>query len=190
MTGYYSIVIILLIELFIFISEIILASVFKKNKILKRNNPLEDTDIIDLKKGFRTNISIFRLSLFVVYFVLIVLFFDSGTDNFIEELILYILGGVLVYMVSIMNSKVFIFYDLFFVISSPFNFFRKDLIIYYDSIEDYHIYRALYNSFYLKLFLKESKIKYIHFSGSYLPKNDLALNTILKRKTEIDTDID
>ena len=95
MTGYYSIVIILLIELFIFISEIILASVFKKNKILKRNNPLEDTDIIDLKKGFRTNISIFRLSLFVVYFVLIVLFFDSGTDNFIEELILYILGGVL-----------------------------------------------------------------------------------------------
>jgi hypothetical protein len=32
--------------------------------------------------------------------------------------------------------------------------------------------------------MKDSKVKYIHFSGSYLPKNDLALSIILKRKTE------
>ncbi len=189
MIAYSSILIILLVELFIFISEIVLASASKKNKVLKGINPLENDEIIDLKKGFRTNISIFRLSLFIVYVVLVVLLFNFSSDNFIEELILYILVGALVYMVSIMNSKIFVFYDTYFVISSPFNFFRKDVIINYNSIEDYNIYRALYNSFYLKLFLKDSEIKYIHFSGSYLPKNDLTLKAILEYKTNIEKDI-
>jgi hypothetical protein len=78
MTGYYSILIILVVELFIFIGEIVLASGFKKNKALKATNPFENTNIIDLQKGFRTNISIFRFSLFLVYVVLVVLFFNSA----------------------------------------------------------------------------------------------------------------
>jgi hypothetical protein len=189
MIGYKSILIILLGELLIFITEIILASVFKKNKALKKANPFENNKFIDLKKGFRTNISIFRFSLFLVYIILIVLFFNSGSDNFFEELILYILAGALIYMVSVMNSKIFVFYESYFIVSSPFNPLRKNLIVNYNSIEDYHIYRALYNSFYLKIVLKDSTKRYIHFSGAYLPKNDLALKVILKHKTNIEKEI-
>ena len=123
----------------------------------------------------------------MVYVVLIVLFFNTGSENLVEELILYILGGILIYMVSIMNSKVFVFYESYFVISSPFNFFRKELLVSYSSIEKFHIYKALYNAFYLKLEMKGSGTTYIHFSGSYLPKNDLALSSILELKVKSET---
>lgn len=186
MSGYSSILIILFVELFIFIGEILLASVNKKNKALIKKKSSEKGGDIILFNGFRTNISVFRFSLLLVYVVLIVLFFNSNSENLVEELILYVLGGILIYMVSIMNSKVFVFYDTYFVVSSPFNFFRKELIIDYDTIDEFHIYKALYNAFYLKLDLKDKSTKYIHFSGSYLPKNDLALSVILGIKTKFD----
>lgn len=185
MNGYFWISIILFAEVLIFVSEIVLASVNKKNKILRKNISIEDIGFIDLNKGFRTNISIFRFSLFIVYIILVVLYFDINTVNIVEELMLYFLGGVLIYMVSLMNSKVFVFYSSYFVVSSPFNFFKRDLMIDYDSIIDYKIYKALYNSFYLKLTLKDSKTLFINFSGSYFPKNDLTLRYILDKKTDI-----
>ncbi len=82
-----------------------------------------------------------------------------------------------------MNSKIFVFYSSYFVVSAPYNFFKKDVIINYSSIDDYKIYKALYNSFYLKLTLKDTGSMHIHFSGSYLPKNDLVLGYILEQKT-------
>ncbi len=185
MTGYFWISIILLAEVLIFISEIVLASSNKTNKAFRGNTTLENTGLIDLEKGFRINISISRVTLFLVYVILVVLYIDFSTDSVIEELTLYILGGILIYMVSLMNSKIFMFYSSHFVISAPFNPFRRDLIIHYDSIKEYEIYKALYNSFYLKLTLNDSRVLYIHFYGSYLPKNDLAIRYVLDKKTKL-----
>ncbi len=185
MASYFWVVLILLIEILIFVGEIVLASLNKTNKLLRKNDVLEINHLIDLENGFRTNISVFRFSLFIIYIVLVLLYFNTKSESLFEEIILYLLGGILVYMVSLMNSKIFVFYPSYFIVSSPFNFLRKDIIVNYHSIIDYEIYKALYNSFYLKLILTDSKTGYIHFSGAYLPKNDLVLRYILEKKTTI-----
>ncbi len=185
MANYFWVVVILLFEILIFIGEILLASLNKTNQLLRKNNASEINHLIDLKKGFRTNISVFRFSLFIVYIVLVFLYLNTKSESLFEEIILYLLGGILVYMVSLMNSKIFVFYSSYFIVSSPFNFLKRDVIVNYHSIVDYEIYKALYNSFYLKLILKDSKTVYIHFAGAYLPKNDLVLRYILEKKTNI-----
>ncbi len=185
MKDHIYILIILLAEIVLFTVEVVLSSFNKKNKVLKEINFSNEVDFINLDKGFRTNNSIFRFSLFIVYIVLVVLYFDNSTVNFVEELVLYILGGILIYMVSLLNAKIFVFYSTHFVISAPFNFFKRELIVNYESIEDFEIYKALYNSYYLKLKLKDSKLLSIQFSGSYSPKNNLALRYILNKKTSL-----
>ncbi|MGD2034401.1 MAG: hypothetical protein PVF73_05050 [Bacteroidales bacterium] len=186
MADHYWILALLTVEFIIFFGEIIFASFNKKNKAFKKDPDPEHSGFVDLKKGFRTTVSIARFSLFIAYILLVFLYIDiSRGKNIAEEIILYLLGGILVYMVSLMNARIFVFYTTCFVVSSPFNFFKRDMMIHYDSIVDYRIYKALYNAFYLKLTITDSKKPvYIHFYGSYLPKNDLALRYILDMKVK------
>ncbi len=189
MPAYLLIVIILSIEIAIFFAEVLLSSLNRKNRRLANVNHLKDLDFIDLEKGYRTNISVFRISMFVAYIILVILLIDSSAaENPIEELILYIIIGVLIYMVSLMNLKVFNFYSHYFVIGSPFLFLKKDRIIRYEDIEDFHLYRALYNSHYLRMKFKHSADEIIQFSSAYLPRNDLVLRVILNSKTSLNKD--
>jgi hypothetical protein len=184
MSAYLIIVFVLSFEIVVFFIEVLLAYLNKKNRIMAKVNFIEDLDFIDLEKGYNTGISVFRISMFLAYVILVVLLIDKSTaENPVEELILYIIIGILIYMISLMNLKVFNFYSNYFVIGSPFHFFNKDIIIRYEEIEDFHLYRALYNSYYLRLKYRNSPDKLIQFSAAYLPRNDLTIRIILNSKT-------
>jgi hypothetical protein len=185
MPGYLLIVTVLGIEITVFIAEVLLASLNKKNRRMAKANLIEKLEFINLEKGYTTGISAFRISMFLAYIILVILLIDTSTaENPVEELILYIIIGILIYMISLMNLKVFNFYSNYFVIGSPFHFFNKDMIIRYEDIEDFHLYRALYNSYYLRLKYRNSPDKLIQFSAAYLPRNDLAIRIILNSKTD------
>ena len=189
MPAYLIIVLILSTEVAVFFAEVLLSSLNKKNRRMAGVNHLEDLDYVNLEKGYRTNISVFRVSMFIAYVILVILLIDSSTaENPIEELILYIIVGILIYMISLMNLKVFNFYPHYFVIGAPFRFLKKDRIIHYEDIEDFHLYRALYNSYYLRLKYKSSPDEIIQFSSAYLPRNDLVLRIILNSKTGMNKD--
>ena len=185
MPGYILIIILLGIEIIIFITEVLLSSLNKKNRKMAAVNLLEDLDFIDLERGYHTGISGFRISIFLAYIILVILLIDkSAAENPTEELILYIIIGVLIYMISLMNLKVFNFYPNYFVIGSPFHFLNKDVIVRYEEIKDFHLYRALYNSFYLRIKFKNSPDKLIQFAAAYLPRNDLVIRIILNSRTD------
>lgn len=184
MSGYLIILCVLGIEIVVFLVEVMLSSLSKKNRQMAKVNLISEIDFIDLEKGYHTGISVFRISMFLAYIILVIMLIDKSTaENQIEELILYIIIGILIYMISLMNLKVFNFYSNYFVIGSPFHFFNKDIIIRYEDIEDFHLYRALYNSYYLRLKLTNSPDKLIQFSAAYLPRNDFAIRIILNSKT-------
>jgi hypothetical protein len=176
-------IVILVIEVLLFIVEVLLASRNRANRLLRHVENIDELDFIDLKQGCRTSISIFRISLFVAYLVLVILYFDTDKSNLIEPIFLYFIGGVLMYMLSLMNIKTFIFYTDYFIVSEPFNFFRREILVSYSAISDFKLYRALYNNFFLKLKLKNGEVIRIQFSGSSIPKNNLILRMILNSKT-------
>ncbi len=189
MPRYLLVVLILSIEIAVFFAEVFLSSLNTKNRRLASVSKLEDLDFVDLEKGYRTNISVFRISTFVAYVILVILLIDTSTaENPIEELILYIIIGILIFMISLMNLKVFSFYSSYFVIGSPFRFLTRDKIIHYEDIKDFHLYRALYNSYYLRLKFKSSPDETIQFSAAYLPRNDLVLQIILNSKSGLNKD--
>jgi len=188
-SGFVLIIIVLVIEVVIFFAEVLLSAFSRKNRKMANSNFIDEVDFIDLEKGCRTGISVFRISMFIAYVFLVILMIDtSSAKNTIEEFILYILIGILIYMLSLMNLKVFNFYDNYFVVASPFHFFNKDMIIRYDEITDFHLYRALYNAYYLRLKFKDSPDKLIQFASVYLPRNDLIIRIILNTKTGLQKD--
>lgn len=185
MPGYVLIIIVLGIEIVVYFAEVLLSAVNKKNRKMAKANLIEELDFVDLEKGYHTSISVFRISMFLAYIILVIMLIDTSTvENPTEELILYIIIGILIYMIALMNLKVFNFYSNYFVIGSPFHFFNKDVIIRYEDIEDFHLYRALYNSYYLRLKYKNSPDKLVQFSAAYLPRNDLLIRIILNSKTD------
>jgi hypothetical protein len=184
MSGYIVVLFVFCIEIAIFLVEVVLSALNRKNRLMAKANIIDEFDFIDLEKGYHTSLSVFRVSMFLAYIILVILLIDKSTaENQLEELILYIIIGVLIYMISLMNLKVFNFYSNYFVIGSPFHFFNKDLIIKYEDIEDFILYRALYNSYYLRLKFRNSPDKLIQFSASYLPRNDFIIRIILNSKT-------
>jgi hypothetical protein len=182
------IVLILLLEMTIFLFEVFRASVNQKNKQLRIANSLSDVDFIDLNKGFKTNISWFRISMFVAYVVLVFSLFDFRKNNLVEEFIVYLSVGALIYVIALLNIKVFTFYNDYFVINSPFDFLFKQKTIEYSSLEDFRLYRALYNSYILSLQIKGSKPLKIEFSASSIPSNSLIIRIILNSKTGLKKD--
>jgi hypothetical protein len=179
---------IFIIEVLLFLSEIVMASKSERNRKLKKAKSIVGLDFIDLKQGYKTSISIFRISLFISYLVLVILYFDANENNLTESVLLYFLGGVLIYMLSLMSIKTFIFYPDYFLVSAPFNVLRKEVLISYSSISDFRLYRALYNNFLLKIKMKSGEVVRIQFSGSSVPMNNLILKLILNSKTGMKND--
>ena len=175
-------IVIFVFEVIIFVTEVIIASRNHVNRKLRRFDSVNDIDFIDLKQGYKTSISLFRISLFIAYLVLAILYFDAGKGKLTESCLLYVLGGILMYMLSLMNIKSFIFYSDYFIVSAPFNLFRKEQLISYSSIAKFRVYRALYNNYFLKLTMKNNEIVRIQFSGSSIPRNSLILKHILRIK--------
>jgi hypothetical protein len=178
-----------LMEIIIFITEVILSVFNKKNQKLKKASSLEDIDFIDLTEGYRTSISFFRVSIFICYLVLIFLYLDVSKENSFEKFVMISVVGILLYLVSLHNIKTFVFYTDYFIVTAPFNFFKKDTLVNYNSIRDFKLYRALYSSYFLKLDLNNQKTQTIQFSGSFIPKNELAIRIILNAKTGLKKDL-
>jgi len=177
-----------LLEVLIFLTEVLFSFINKKNKLLKQASLINDVNFIDLSEGYRTSISFFRVSLFIAYLILIFIYLDMSENNSFEKLVMIIILGILIYLVSLFNVKTFIFYTDYFIITAPFNFFQKDVLINYNSISDFKLYRALYNSYYLKLEIKNKKARTIQFSGSFNPRNDLVIRIIINTKAELKKD--
>jgi hypothetical protein len=178
-------IVVLVTEIGLFFTELIWASSSKKNRRLRETNTLDNIDFISLEYGYRTSISLFRISLFVAYLLFVMFSFDSFTTITGEVLVLYVIGGILVYLLAIRNIKTFIFYNDHFIISTPFNFFRSEQFIEYNAIHDYRIYRALYNSCILILNYKDGTTLKVQFSGSSLPRNDHVIRVILNSKLDL-----
>jgi hypothetical protein len=180
--------ILLFIELGLFIAEVLTAARNDQNRKLRRVHRLEKVDFINLSKGYKTSISLFRISLFVTYLVLVVLYLNTSKKNSAEVILFYLLGLILVYMLSLSHIKVFIFYTDYFITNSTFNPFKKKILINYASIKNFYLYRVLYNNFYLKLELDNNETIYIPFSGSSLPKNHLIIRLVLNSMTGMNKD--
>jgi hypothetical protein len=182
------IALILLLEMTLFLFEVFRASANPKNKQLRKANSLHNIDFIDLDKGFKTNISWFRISMFVAFVVLVLILFDFRKDNLFEEFIVYLSLGALIYVIALLNIKVFTFYNDYFIIKAPFDFLFKQKAVEYSAIEDFRLYRALYNSYILSLQIKGSKLLKIEFSASSIPRNNLIIRIILNSKTGLKKD--
>lgn len=177
------IVALFLLEILIYITELLFSVYSKNNQLLKKAKSSDDLDFIDLSEGYRTSISFFRISIFVSYLILIFIYLDITKVSTLERYIMIIIVGILVYFVSLYNIKTFIFYSDYFIVTAPFNFFKKDVIVYYYTINDFTLYSALYNSFYLKLQFKNGDYQRIQFSGAFNPRNDVIIHLILNTKT-------
>jgi hypothetical protein len=181
-------IVIFTIEIVLFLTELWIAVRDQFNRKLKRANNIEDVDFLDMNQGYKTSVSYFRISLFLAYLILAILYFDAGKSNLFEAIVLYVLAGILIYMLSLLNIKTFIFYPDYFIVSAPFNFFRKETLISYSTISDFRLYRALYNNFILELRMKTGEINRIQFSGSAIPRNNLVVRIILNSKTGLKKD--
>jgi hypothetical protein len=188
MVSYTFALVIFFSEVALFLVEVIMAVKNEKNRKLRNVDLVEEVDFINLSRGYRTSISFFRISLFIAYLILTVVYFDPGKKNFFEVSLFYFLGLILVYMLSLLHIKTFIFYNDYFIVSTPFNFFRKETLISYSSINDFKLYSALYNNFFLKLILKNNEIVFIPFSGSPVPKNNLIIRIVLNSRTGLNKD--
>lgn len=182
------IILVLLVEVLLFLAELSLSVISKKNKRLSVANTLDDIDFINLSKGYKTSISIFRISLFITFLLLMVLDLTDVSISYTDSLLFSIIAFLLIYLVSLLNVKNFIFYDDHFSVRAPFNFFRATVNIDYDQISDFRLYRALYNSYYLSIQMNNGEKKRIQFSGSSLPRNDLVIRIILNTKTGLKKD--
>ena len=177
-----------LMEILIFLVEIVLSVRNKKNRKMKSATSLQELGFIDLEEGFRTSISFFRVSIFICYLILVFFYLDISRGSSLEKFVMISTVGVLMYLVSLFNIKTFIFYSDYFIVTAPFNFFRKDILINYNSISDFSLYRALYSSYFLKLRFRNQIFQTIQFSGSFIPRNDLAIRIILTLKTGLKKD--
>lgn len=177
-----------LLEILFYITELILSRFSKKNKQLRKVSTIEKLHFIKLNEGYRTSISIFRISIFIFYIILVFLYLDVLKEVTIIIYFMIVAVGILVYMVSLFNIKTFIFYTDYFIVTAPFNFFKKDIIVNYDEIIDFKLYRALYHSYYLKLRVKSGGIRIIQFSGSLIPKNDLVVRVVINTEAGLGKD--
>jgi hypothetical protein len=171
-----------LLEILIFGTELLFSFYNQKNRKLKKATSVNEVDFIDLSEGYRTSISFFRISIFISYLILVFIYLDISRESTIERYIMIIIFGILVYLVSLYNVKTFIFYSDYFIVTAPFNFFQKDIIVNYYTIKSFTLYRALYNSFYLKLEYKNGNKQRIQFSGAFNPRNDLVIRLILNTR--------
>jgi len=173
------ILVLFLLEILFFVTELVCSFFNKKNYRLKKVSTTEDLDFIKLNEGYRTSISIFRISIFISYLIVIFIYFDISKGTSIEKYFMIGIIGILVYMVSLYNIKTFIFYTDYFIVTAPFNFFKRDTLINYNSISNFRLYRALYNSYFLKIEMKSGQTRTIQFSGSFNPRNDLVVRIII-----------
>ena len=183
------IIAVLLVETGLFLTEVLFSIFNAKNKQLRKAESIEDLDFIDLEEGVTTGISWFRVSLVISYVLLVLLLIDFSKTNILEEVLVYLAIGIIIYLLIVFNIKVFSFYQDRFIVWTPFRFFQPKLMIEYDQIKDFHIYSALYNSFYLNIELKDETKYRIEFSSSSLPKNDLIIRIILNSKTGLNKDV-
>lgn len=184
-----SILVVILIEVFIYFLEIILSVRSMENKQLRRANVIEECSFIDLQVGYRTGISYFRTSIFIAYVIVVLVLLDSSwAEKAINEVIFFILGGILIYMLTLMNQRIISFHSNYFIIGAPFHFFMRDAIIQYEEIEDFQLYQALYSSYYIRIKFKKGGEKLYQFSGSFLPRNDLLLRITLNSVTNLNKD--
>ncbi len=174
-----------LLEIIIFTTEIVFSCLNTKNRKLKKASNSDELDFIDLSEGYRTSISFFRVSIFISYLILVFIYLDISKENSVEKYLMIFVVGILVYMVSLFNVKTFIFYTDYFIVTAPFNFFKRDTLINYNAIGNFKLYRALYNSYFLKLNLKTNRTSTIQFSGSFNPRNDLVIKIIINSKIDI-----
>ncbi len=179
------IVALFLLEVLIYLTEIIFSVFNKKNRILKSISSIEEANFFDLSEGFRTSISFFRVSLFIAYLILVFIYLDISENNSLDKFIMIIVFGILVYMVSLFNVKTFIFYSDYFIVTAPFNPFLRDILINYNKINDFRLYKALYSSYYLRLEIKNNHARTIQFSGSFNPRNDLVIRIIINTKANL-----
>jgi hypothetical protein len=182
------VIVVLIIEILLFLVELILSVTSPKNRELRKADKLEQISFIDLSEGYRTSISIFRISLFISFILLLVLNIGHFSFGNIESFLLVVVAFLLVYLVSLFNIKTFIFYDEYFIVSAPFNPFRANTMIEYENLHDFRLFRALYNSYYLSIELKNGEKKKIQFSASFLPRNDLSIRIILNSKAQLGKD--
>lgn len=173
------ILVLFLLEILFFVTELVCSFFNKKNYRLKKVSTTEDLDFIKLNEGYRTSISIFRISIFISYLIVIFIYLDISKGTSIEKYFMIGIIGILVYMVSLYNIKTFIFYTDYFIVTAPFNFFKRDTLINYNSISNFRLYRALYNSYFLKIEMKSGQTRTIQFSGSFNPRNDLVVRIII-----------
>jgi len=173
------ILVLFLLEILFFITELVCSFFNKKNHKLKKVSTTEGLDFIKLNEGYRTSISIFRISIFISYLIVIFIYLDISKGTSIEKYFMIGIIGILVYMVSLYNIKTFIFYTDYFIVTAPFNFFKRDTLINYNSISNFRLYRALYNSYFLKIEMKSGQTRTIQFSGSFNPRNDLVVRIII-----------
>ena len=188
MVKYNWISLILAFETTLFLIEVLRAITDKRNKQLRKTNVLEGVDFIDLRKGYRTRVSWFRVSLVATYLVLMVLLVDFNKSNFLQEMMVYLAIGAMVYVIVLLNIKVFIFQDAYFAVYSPFDPFFKSCVIEYTDIKDFQIYRALYNAYIITLTMKNGSERKIEFSAMSVPRNDLVTRIILNSKTGLNKD--
>ena len=177
-----------LLEILFYTAELILSKFSKKNNQLRKVSTIEELHFIKLNEGYRTSISIFRISIFIAYIILVFLYLDVLKEVTVETYFMIVSVGVLVYMISLYNIKTFIFYNDYFIVTAPFNFFKKDVIINYNEIIDFKLYRALYHSFYLKLQLQSGENRSVQFSGSLNPRNDLVVRVVINSEAGLGKD--
>jgi hypothetical protein len=179
----------MLVELLIYFVEIFLAVRSKDNKQLREANIAGECEFLDLQEGYRTGLSYFRTSMFIAYVIAVIMFIDTSQGKqTLDEILLFIVFGILIYMVTLMNQRIFIFHTSYFIIGAPFHFFKRDAIIRYEEIEDFRLYRALYSSYFLRIRFKNGTEKLYQFSGSFLPRNDLVLKITLNSVTGLNKD--
>ena len=178
------ILITILCEVIIYFTEMVLSARDSQNAVLRKANKIQECDFIDLQKGFRTGLSYFRTSMFIAYIVVVIMFIDaSQAEKSLSNILLFVLIGILFYMLTMMNQRIFIFHTNYFIIGAPFHFFKRDAIIRYEEIENFQLYVALYSAYYIRIRFKDGSEKLYHFSGSFLPRNDLVLRVILNTVT-------
>ena len=183
------IIAVLMVETGLFLVEVLFSVFNAKNKQLRKAKSIDDLDFINLEEGVTTGISWFRVSLVISYVLLVLLLIDFSKPNILEEILVYLSIGIIIYILIVFNIKVFSFYPDRFIVWTPFRFFQPKIMIEYDQIKDFHLYSALYNSFFLNIELKDSTIYSIEFSSSSLPKNNLIIRVILNSKTGLSKDV-
>lgn len=187
--NYLPILIVILIEVAIYLGELVYSVRSAKNKQLRKANHLDECEFLNLHDGFRTGLSYFRTSMFIAYIIAVIIYIDSSQgEQPLEEILLFIALGILVYMVTLMNQRIFIFHSTYFIVGAPFHFLKKDAIIRYEEIEDFKLYQALYSSYYLRLRFKDSTERLFQFSESFVPRNYLIIQLALNSIKEMEKD--